>query len=330
MGQSIIEVKNVKKIYRINQRPKGFVNSLLNLFIPKYSEKNAVNDISFSIREGDMVGFVGTNGAGKSTMIKMLSGILYPDEGEITIDGYIPYKQRKDYVKNIGVVFGQKSQLAWDLPIIDSYNLLKNIYRIPSEIYRENLEQYMELLDMESFIEQPVRQLSLGQRMRADIAASLLHSPKIIFFDEPTIGLDVVAKEKIRNFILELNKEKNITMIFTTHDMKDIEETCKKLILIDKGKKIFDGQISELLERYGRERRVIVEFHNEVNFEKMEQIEIKTIDSTKKELIFDGRKVYIQELIRELSEQYDIRNISIIDPDVEHVIRKIYEGSLEM
>ena len=203
----IVEVENLRKEYKISKRAKGLFGNIANLFFPKYEKKVAVDGISFQIEKGEMVGFIGANGAGKSTTIKMLSGILYPDSGDIRVKGFRPYYDRKKYVSNIGVVFGQKSQLSWDLPVIDSYELLKHIYKIPAEIYKENLEQYIELLDMQDFIEQPVRQLSLGQRMRADIGAALLHSPEIIFFDEPTIGLDVLAKEKIRNFIKVLNKQ---------------------------------------------------------------------------------------------------------------------------
>jgi len=253
MQQSLIEVKNLNKTFKINKRFKGIPSAIANMFNPKFEYKKAVNDISFSIGEGEMVGFIGPNGAGKSTTIKMLSGILYPDSGKIIIDGYIPYKQRKEYVKNIGVVFGQKSQLAWDLPVIDSFELLKHIYRIPEDMYKTNLDRFTELLDMSGFINQPVRQLSLGQRMRADIVAALLHSPKIVFFDEPTIGVDVVGKERIRDFITELNKTDKITMIFTTHDMQDIEKTCNRLIIIDKGASFMTAVLMKLKNASGQQ-----------------------------------------------------------------------------
>ena len=193
-------MKNVNKSFKVSKRAKGIPGTIANLFIPKFEDKTAVRDISFSINEGEMVGFIGPNGAGKSTTIKMLSGILYPDSGDVRVNGYVPYKQRKEYVGSIGVVFGQKSQLQWDLPVIDSFELLKAIYRIPDAMYKKNLDRFVDMLDMSEFINKPVRQLSLGQRMRADIVAALLHSPKIVFFDEPTIGVDVVGKEKIRSF----------------------------------------------------------------------------------------------------------------------------------
>jgi ABC-2 type transport system ATP-binding protein len=233
------------------------------MFVPKFEIKKAVNDLSFTIEKGEMVGFIGPNGAGKSSTIKMLSGILCPNSGSISVGGYIPYKQRKAYVGNIGVVFGQKSQLQWDLPVIDSFELLRAIYRIPEEKYKRNLERFTEMLDMKSFINQPVRQLSLGQRMRSDIVASLLHSPEIVFFDEPTIGVDIIGKETIRNFIKELNEQDKVTMIFTTHDMQDIEQTCNRIIIIDKGSLMYDGSLQDIRNKYGTSRRLIAEFNEE-------------------------------------------------------------------
>ena len=250
--ENMIEVQNVRKYYKIAKREKGFLNTIQNLFHRKYEIRKAVNDTSFTIKKGEIVGFIGPNGAGKSTTIKMLSGILYPDEGNITSNGFVPYKQRKHYVKNIGVVFGQKSQLHWELPLIESFELMKYIYKIPQEKYEENLHKFVELLDMESFLHQPVRQLSLGQRMRGDIVAALLHSPELVFFDEPTIGLDVVAKEKIREFVKYMNREEQTTIIFTTHDMQDIEKVCERLIIIDEGKKIYDGRVDEIKEIYSQ------------------------------------------------------------------------------
>lgn len=221
-----------------------------------YGKHRGIDGLSFSVDQGEFFGFIGPNGAGKSTTIKMLSGILYPDAGKVVVNGYIPWKQRKQYVKNIGVVFGQKSQLNWDLPLIESFELMKYIYRIPQKKYEENLEKFTKLLDMESFINQPVRQLSLGQRMRGDIVAALLHSPEIVFFDEPTIGLDVVAKEKIREFIKYMNQTEATTIIFTTHDMQDIEKVCERLIIIDLGKKIFDGSIEEIKQKYANSKSI--------------------------------------------------------------------------
>lgn len=310
----MIEVKNVKKYYKVAEREKGVSASLKHLFSRKYEIKKAVDDVSFFIQKGEIVGFIGPNGAGKSTTIKMLSGILYPDAGEIVIDGFIPYKQRKEYVKNIGVVFGQKTQLNWDLPLIESFELLKYIYRIPIKQYKENLDKFTELLDMQNFINQPVRQLSLGQRMRGDIVAALLHSPEIVFFDEPTIGLDVVAKEKIRNFIQYMNETEHTTMIFTTHDMQDIEKVCRRLIIIDKGKKIYDGSIREIKDRYANAKRV----------------ELLLDNGTKETYTFDVNKTPMNQVMENLFSEFSIKDISICEPEIDGIIRDIYEGGIQV
>lgn len=310
----MIEVKNVKKYYKVAKREKGLSSSLKHLFSRKYDLKRAVDDISFSINEGEIVGFIGPNGAGKSTTIKMLSGILYPDEGEVVIDGFIPYKQRKTFVKNIGVVFGQKSQLNWDLPLIESFELLKYIYKIPQQKYDKNLQKFTELLDMQEFLNQPVRQLSLGQRMRGDIVAALLHSPKIVFFDEPTIGLDVVAKEKIREFVKYMNEMENTTMIFTTHDMQDIEKVCTRLIIIDEGRKIYDGSVEQIKNQYAA----------------LKSIEIMLEDGKKEKYTFDVNKTPMNEVMERLFSKFDIKDISICEPEIDGIIRDIYEGGIRV
>lgn len=312
--ENMILVQGIKKNYKIAKRDKGLVQSMKGLIHRKYEIKKAVNDISFTIKKGEIVGFIGPNGAGKSTTIKMLSGILYPDEGNIRINGYIPYKQRKQYVKNIGVVFGQKTQLNWDLPLIESFELMKFIYKIPQQKYEDNLQKFTRLLDMESFINQPVRQLSLGQRMRGDIVAALLHSPEIVFFDEPTIGLDVVAKEKIREFIKYMNQTEKTTIIFTTHDMQDIEKVCDRLIIIDAGKKVFDGSIEEIKTKYAQSKT----------------IEILLEDGTKKTETFDIREKPMNEVMEELFSAYHIKDISICEPEIDGIIRDIYEGRVSL
>ena len=326
---SFIDVKNVSKTFKVNKRKAGIAGMVANLVAPSYERKQAVKDISFSIEKGEMVGFIGPNGAGKSTTIKMLSGILYPDKGELRVNGYIPYKQRREYVGSIGVVFGQKSQLQWDLPVIDSFDLLKAIYRVPEDTYRRNLDRFTDMLDMGSFINQPVRQLSLGQRMRADIVAALLHSPEIVFFDEPTIGVDIVGKETIRDFIRELNKEDGVTMIFTTHDMQDIEKTCNRLIIIDEGSKVYDGSLLELRQQYGTTRQLDVEFGARCEVRPIEKVEIQEPDEQngrKKRFIFENKEVQINELMNHLLTNYDVKDINISDPEIEGIIRKIYNG----
>lgn len=326
---SFITVENVSKTYKISKRGKGIPGMVANLVAPKYEKRQTVKEVSFSIEEGEMVGFIGPNGAGKSTTIKMLSGILYPDSGQICVDGQIPYKQRKDYVRNIGVVFGQKSQLQWDLPVIDSFELLRAIYRIPQDLYEKNLERFTEMLDMGNFLKQPVRQLSLGQRMRADIVAALLHSPKIVFFDEPTIGVDVVGKETIREFIRELNAKDNVTMLFTTHDMQDIEKTCKRLIIMDEGSKIYDGTIASIRKQYGSSRQLDVELRSPAVMEPIPGVELECnteSDGRKWQLAFEQNEVSIQELMSYLLATYQVRDLNIVEPSIESIIREIYQG----
>ncbi len=323
----LIEVKNISKTFQVSKRSKGIPGMVANLFVPRYEKREAVRNVSFSIGRGEMVGFIGPNGAGKSTTVKMLSGILYPDRGGIEVNGFIPYRQRKSYVGSIGVVFGQKSQLQWDLPVIDSFELLKAIYRVPEEVYRNNLDRYTEMLNMGSFLNQPVRQLSLGQRMRADIVAALLHSPRIVFFDEPTIGVDVAGKEKIREFIRELNSRDKVTMLFTTHDMQDIEKTCKRLIIIDRGEKVYDGSLNGVREAYGTARQLDVEFCEDCEIAPIQDVEIHAAEggnTRKKRFVFEDKKVRIQELMNHLLSNYNVRDLYITEPEIESIIRKIY------
>lgn len=330
MSKTIIDVQNISKTFKITKRKTGFKGTLANIFHPEHEYKKAVDDISFNIKEGEMVGFIGPNGAGKSTTVKMLSGILYPDSGDINIAGYIPHKQRKEYVANIGVVFGQKSQISWDLSPLDSYEVIKHIYKIPDKIYKENIERFTEFLDMQKFISQPVRQLSLGQRMRADIAAALLHSPKIVFFDEPTIGIDVVGKEKIRSFIKTLNKTDNITMIFTTHDMQDIEKTCERLIIIDDGKKLYDGSLETIKSNYVSSRIIEAEFEEIPAKIDIPNVTVCDVDKNKmKKLItFDTEKTGIHSLMNTLLNNYNIKDISVKEPEIDAIISDIYQGKI--
>lgn len=323
---NLIEAKNISKSFKVNKRQSGVTGMLANLVFPKYEIKQAVKDISFTIEKGEMVGFIGPNGAGKSTTIKMLSGILYPDDGEISVSGKIPYRQRREYVGSIGVVFGQKSQLQWDLPVIDSFEILKAVYRVQDGVYRKNIDRFVQMLDMGDFLHQPVRQLSLGQRMRADIVAALLHSPEIVFFDEPTIGVDVVGKETIRQFIRELNAEDEITMLFTTHDMQDIEKVCERLIIIDKGEKVYDGALHGIREKYDNTRQLDVEFSVQENIKPIEHVEVIDLEKQKKRFVFENKKVAINDLMSFLLENYQVKDISITEPEIESIVRRIYSG----
>lgn len=242
----MITMEHVHKSYRIAKRNAGFGEAWKSFFHRKYETIHALNDVSFTIRDGEMVGYIGPNGAGKSSTIKILSGILTPDDGTVLVDGRVPYKNRIEHVSRIGVVFGQRSQLWWDVPVIDSFELLKDIYRIPDSQYKENLEELTELLNLGELVRSPARQLSLGQRMRCEIAASLLHQPRILFLDEPTIGLDAVSKLAVRDFILKQNRIHGTTVLLTTHDMQDIEALASRIILIGKGRILMDGSLEDI------------------------------------------------------------------------------------
>ncbi len=242
----MIEFNDICKTYRVARRESGLGNAVKSLFKREYTIINAINNISFSINDGEMVGYIGPNGAGKSTTIKILSGILTPDSGTCLVNGQVPWKDRKEYVGQIGVVFGQRSQLWWDIPVIDSFELLQAIYSIPTPRYRNKLDELTQLLNLEDILKTPTRQLSLGQRMRCEIAASLLHEPKLLFLDEPTIGLDAVSKIAVRDFIKKMNEEHKTTVILTTHDMQDIEAITNRVILIGKGQKLLDGTLEDL------------------------------------------------------------------------------------
>lgn len=323
-----MEVRNLVKDYSVNVRKKGFWGAFQSLLIPEYKTIRAVNDISFQIDAGEMVGFIGPNGAGKSTTVKMLTGILTPTSGTISIGGLSPFKDRKKNVARIGAVFGQRTQLWLDLPVIDTFELLKHIYRISETTYRQNLEMFCDLLGLNDFLHQAVRQLSLGQRMRADIAAAMLHNPEVIFFDEPTIGLDVVVKEKIREFIKQVNQQRHTTMLFTTHDMADIEKTCQRMLIIDQGLIVYDGTVEQIKNILGKNRTVAVEFnekHGEVNLPGVTLIQEK---GHKNWYRFNKEQVEVSVLIQEITKQHNIVDLTIQEPEIESIIREIYQGGI--
>lgn len=322
---SIIEVKELQKEFMIAKRETGFMGSLKSLVKREFIKKEAVKNISFTIEEGEMVGYIGPNGAGKSTTIKMLTGILVPSAGDVMVNGIVPYENRQENAKNIGVVFGQRTQLWWDLPTIESFELLKAIYRVSNERYKENMAIFQEILGLDEFLNTPVRQLSLGQRMRADIAASLLHDPPILFLDEPTIGLDVVAKEKMRTFIQEINKEKKVTVILTTHDMEDIEKLCKRMVLIDHGQKVYDGDILSVKERFGKMRTLVVDLE-----ENGTPLYVHGGDQVKQEgnrhwIRFNGNDISASELITQISQTHNIKDLTVEEPAIESIISRIYQ-----
>jgi len=260
VGEAIISVAGLTKVYRSFDRREGIGGALIDLFSRRYRDIRAVDGVSFSIERGEMVGYIGANGAGKSTTIKMLTGILTPTAGAMAINGLVPQKHRYAHARQIGVVFGQRTQLWWDLAVIEAFNLLQKIYQVPPDVYRRRLDGFIEVLDIGEQLYLPVRKLSLGQRMKCDLCASLLHRPPLLFLDEPTIGLDVAVKERIRRFIRYINREEHTTIILTTHDLTDIEELCPRIIIIDQGRVIYDGATEAIKERFGRRRRVIVSF----------------------------------------------------------------------
>lgn len=321
----IIEVEHLMKDFMIAKRETGFLGAVKSLVKREHIKKEAVKDISFSINEGEMVGYIGPNGAGKSTTIKMLTGILVPTSGSVEVNGIIPYENRQENAKNIGVVFGQRTQLWWDLPTIESFELLKEIYQVPDKRYKENMDTFTEILGLDEFLNTPVRQLSLGQRMRADIAASLLHDPPILFLDEPTIGLDVVAKEKMRTFIKEINKERSITVILTTHDMEDIEKLCERMILIDHGQKVYDGEIAVVKERFGKTRTLIVDLEESSRSLKLRGGEVFKEEASRFWIRFNRDEVSASGLIAQITETHNIKDLTVEEPAIESIISRIYQ-----
>jgi len=320
----IIETRDLRKVFRTVRRRPGALGALRTLFSRAYEERVAVSQVTMAIEPGELVGYIGPNGAGKSTTIKMLTGILVPTSGNVTVAGVVPYASRGRNARNIGVVFGQRSQLYWDLPLVESFELLRAIYAIPRDRYRRNLDAFVELLEMEDFIRTPVRQLSLGQRMRGDFAAAMLHDPKIIYLDEPTIGLDVVAKEAIRTFIARVNAERGTTIILTTHDLADVERLCRRIVLIDRGSIIYDGDVERIKNEYGRFRTLVVHFAQPVARPQLEGAELVCVEGSTARLRFDRTRERADRLIRAASERYALEDVSIEEPDLESIIRRIY------
>jgi ABC-2 type transport system ATP-binding protein len=302
----------------------GALGALRSLFSREYEERVAVDDVTFALEPGELVGYIGPNGAGKSTTIKMLTGILVPTSGDVLVAGLVPWKRRKENARNIGVVFGQRSQLYWDLPLVESFELLRAIYGVPTEEYRRNLHEFVDILEMESFMRTPVRQLSLGQRMRGDFAAALLHGPRIVYLDEPTIGLDVVAKEAIREFIARINEERGTTIILTTHDLADVERLCRRIVLIDRGTLIYDGDVDRIKSEYGRFRTLIVRFSEPIDRPHLDGATLEGAQDGSARFRFDRNLQRADLLVRQASERYRVEDVSLEEPDLESIIRRIY------
>lgn len=320
----VIVANELSKSYKIPIREPGIINGLKFIVYREYKEIVALDKISFKIGEGELVGYIGPNGAGKSTTIKILSGILTPDSGQCEVLGKVPYKERINYVKDIGVVFGQRTQLWWDLPVIDSFELLKDIYKIPKDDYLKNKNELIQWLNLESFINSPVRQLSLGQKMRCELAASLLHSPRVLFLDEPTIGLDAVSKLAVREFIKKLNKERGVTVILTTHDMDDIESLCNRVIVIGKGQILSDGSLQSLRNTVSKDRRLILDISEGTNGFSIEGTNLVRKEKNKLIIDFDPDIITPADLITILSTKYQIKDILIENPPIEEIIAKLY------
>ncbi|MFA7659219.1 MAG: ATP-binding cassette domain-containing protein [Candidatus Gastranaerophilaceae bacterium] len=330
---AIINVENLKKEYKINVKKEGLIGAILSLFNPKYEIKEAVKGVNFNIEEGEMVGYIGANGAGKSTTIKMLTGILTPTSGKVFVNGQEPTKNRIKNNMNMGAVFGQRTQLWWDLPVIESYKLIKEIYEIPDNIYNENIKYFTDTLNLSELLRVPVRQLSLGQKMRCEIAAAFLHSPQIVYLDEPTIGLDFMVKEKIRKFIKQLNKDRNTTIILTTHDLQDIEEICNRIIIIDKGLIIFDGALDDIKEEFSKYqvtnilvKEVTEELKSFLNSTDT-NFEVLSIEEEENNIVikFDRDQVTIAGIFEQIASHCTILDLKIQDISIDTIVKTLYE-----
>ena len=335
----MISVNNISKEFKKTIKQPGLIGSVKSLFNSKYEIIKAVDQVSFHVDKGEILGFIGPNGAGKSTVIKMLTGILTPTSGECIINGQNPQKNRKKYVKEIGVVFGQRTQLWWDLPLVETYSVLKEIYEVSDADFKRRMALYNEVLEIDKFISSPVRTLSLGQRMRADIAASLLHNPKVLFLDEPTIGLDVVVKDNIRNAIKYINEQECTTVILTTHDLADIEFLCNRIVMIDKGKNVYDGSLSNLKNTYGQVRELKFVPQDKESLKKLDYIkhfdvleEDVTIENDDGEtsVKFNTEKIPVGEFVKYTLSQIDVNDIKVKDVDIEELIRRVYKSEVKI
>lgn len=330
---AIIDVADLVKEFRSFQRREGVKGALLSLFHREYKTVRAVDGISFRIEAGEMVGYIGPNGAGKSTTIKMLTGILMPTSGRIASNGYRPFDERSRYTRTIGVVFGQRTQLWWDIAVVESFRLLKNIYEVSDADYEARMKQFDDVLELKRYLHTPVRKLSLGERMRCDVAAALIHNPPLLFLDEPTIGLDIVAKEHIRAFLKQVNRQFGTTMLLTTHDLADIEELCKRLMVIDRGKLLFDGPLDELRRRLWRDTSVKFEFKDRDQASKLMALAVPGVIAERCNeltcrLTFPRDSMSSADIIRRVLNYVDVLDIVIEAQSIEDVVKQIYTGNV--
>ena len=329
--RTIVEVEDLVKDFRTFDRREGVWGAIQDLYSRNYRNFRAVDTVSFAIGQGEMVGYIGPNGAGKSTSIKMLTGILVPTSGRIEANGFNPWRERTRYAKTIGVVFGQRTQLWWDIAVVESFRLLQKIYEIPQAEYEARLQKFDQVLELKRFLRTPVRKLSLGERMRCDVAAALLHNPPLLFLDEPTIGLDIVAKENIRTFLKEVNREYGTTMLLTTHDLSDIEELCHRLMIIDHGKVLYDGALSDLKSKLWQESALKIDLREREQAEamalfRMEGVAVQRIDELSFRLRFHREQVKPADLIRRVVNEVQVLDIAIEEQSIEEVVRRIYTG----
>lgn len=322
MSQIIVE--NLSKTYHVSQRQKGFYGAIKGMFNRQIKEINALKNVNFNIEAGELVGYIGPNGAGKSTTVKILSGILVPSSGKVKVMGRVPWKERVAHVNNIGVVFGQRTQLWWDVPIIDSFELLRDIYSMNEIEYKHNLEELTDILNLKELLDTPLRQLSLGQRMRCELAGSLLHNPKLLFLDEPTIGLDAISKLKVREFLKKHNKEHGTTIILTTHDMDDIEALCSRVMVIGHGSKLFDGSVEDLRQRFAPERRLVVDFIGNAP-ESIKEANSISIDGQKATILFNPSAISTPEMITKISSICPITDLVVDNLPIEEIISRMYK-----
>lgn len=332
----MIIVSGLTKEFKTNKKYPGFKGAIKSFFSREYTIKKAVEDISFTIDDGEIVGYIGANGAGKSTTIKMMTGILTPSSGYVEVDGIIPYEKREENARDIGVVFGQRTQLWWDLPLSETFKLLKEIYDVSDHDYQERMAFFNEVLELESFMLSPVRTLSLGQRMRADIAAALIHNPKILYLDEPTIGLDVIVKENVRTAIKKINEQFKTTVILTTHDLNDIEELCKRIIIIDQGKKLYDGSLETIKQKFGYMTTIEVKTKRVLNPQDFDfshfaltpdDLTFEVNDLLTK-ITFNKNKISVSDILFIVMKEYRVLDFIVQDTSVEDIIKKIYRNEV--
>jgi len=335
MSQPLIQVTDLSKHFRTFHRREGIWGGLQNLFVREYRTIKAVDRVNLSIDRGEMVGYIGPNGAGKSTSIKMLTGILVPTSGEAIVNGFLPYRQRRQYVRTIGVVFGQRTQLWWDIAVIESFKLLRRIYDVSQKDFDARMEMFDQILGIKDYLYTPVRKLSLGERMRCDLAAALLHNPPLLFLDEPTIGLDVVAKHHIREFLRAINRQFQTTVLLTTHDLDDIEELCRRIVIIDHGTVLFDGDLQLLKQRLLRTKQIKFALKDRAQAAGLARFagngaSLEPVDEMTFRIRFDRLQVSASDLIRELLATADLRDIVIEDEPIEEIIKRIYSGEASL